>query len=83
MDLMWLERNPILHVIDTHPHFQNATVFLIKRAENIWTAFVECLDSMYVGYPRLIRLDQEYSFRASVFDDLAKANGMELLFSGT
>lgn len=83
MDLMWLEGNPVLHVIDTHTHFQNATVLRSKRSEDIWAAFVECWASLYVGYPRVIRLDQEASFRATVFDDLATANGIELRFSGT
>lgn len=83
IDLMWLEGNPVLHVVDTHTHFQNATVLRSKRTEDIWAAFVECWASIYVGYPRVIRLDQEASFRASVFDDLATANGVELRFSGT
>lgn len=83
MGLMWLEVNPVLHIVDTQTPFHNATVLHSKRAEHIWSAFVECWASLYVEYPRVIRLEQKISFSSSVFDDLATANGIELQFSST
>lgn len=36
IDLMWLENNPILHVVSTNTHLQIQTVSRSKRAEDIW-----------------------------------------------
>lgn len=83
IDLMWVAGNQVLHVVSTRTNFPNATVLRIKRTEDIWVAFVECWESVYVGYPRVARLDQEASFKTAVLDDLGTANGIELRFSGT
>lgn len=82
MDLKWVEGNPILNIVDTHKHFQNATVIRSKRAEDLRFAFVECWASVYVGYPRVISLDHEASFCSKIFDDLTAAQGIELQFLG-
>lgn len=80
LDLMWLGGNPLLHIIDTHTHFSNSIVLCSKKVDGIWATFVEYWASLYVGYPRVIRLDQEASFRASVFDYLSISNGTEFSF---
>lgn len=82
LDLMWIEENPILHVMDTHTHFQSAYVLRSKRAEDIWFAFVEFWAALYVGYAQVIHLGQEASFQSSVFNYHAAANCIELQFSG-
>lgn len=82
MHLMWLERTPILHVVDTLTGFQNATVLREKRAEDVRNSFVKCLATLYIVYPNIIVLDQEAGFTAKSFRDLATANGIILQFSG-
>lgn len=82
IELMWLEGNPILHVVDTHTGFQNATILKGKLVYDIWYAFIECLASSYIGYPSIIRLDQEAGFAAESLKDLASAHGIVLQFSG-
>lgn len=73
----------MLDVKDTQTNYENAMVLRRIHEEDIPSAFVECWASVYVGYLRVMRMDREASFRASVFHDLARANGIELCFSGT
>lgn len=40
-DLIWLEKNPVLHIVNTHKHFQNDVLIRSKRAEDVWYTFVE------------------------------------------
>lgn len=49
----------------------------------MWSAFVERWASLYVGYPNVIRLDQEVSFTSELFLDATYAHGITLQFSGT
>ena len=41
LDLMWLEGQPVLHIVDTHTHFQNAIVIKSKSTRDVWDAFIE------------------------------------------
>lgn len=82
MDLIWLDGAPILHIVDTHTHYQNAVFIRSNRAEDIWYASVEGWASLYLGYPNVIRLDQEDSFCSNFFKDVSVAHGIDLRFSG-
>ena len=62
MDLLWLDKKPVLHIIDTHTSFQNAMFITEKSPEGLWTAFVECWSTVYLGFPNVLRVDQESSF---------------------
>lgn len=68
IDLVWLEKKLVLHIVENHTEFQNAIPISTKRAEDIWYEFVEGWASLYVGYPNLIRLDQESSFKSDIFE---------------
>lgn len=83
MDLLWLEDVPILHIVDTHANFQSATVLRSKKPIDIWFTFIECWATLYVGYPNVIRLDQEANFSSSLFKSLVAQTGIELRFLGT
>lgn len=82
IDLLWLENKPALHVIDDHTGFRNAVFLRSKTADDIWSAFVSCWASTYVGFPSRIRSDQESGVSSSLFRDIATANGIQLEFAG-
>ena len=82
LDLMWLEGQPILHIVDTHTHFQNAIVLKSKSTRDIWDAFVEGWASVYMGYPNRMRVDQESSIMSKGWEAMASAQGIELKASG-
>lgn len=82
IDLLWLDGAPVLHIVDKQTHYQNAVPIRSKRASDIWYAFVEGWASVYVGYPSVLRLDQEASFCSEFFKDVSLAHGIDLRFSG-
>lgn len=49
VDLFWLEGRPVLHVVDTNTCFQGADVLRSKSAEEVWSALMECLVTLYLG----------------------------------
>ena len=58
IDLMWLDKKPILHIVDTATNFQNALFIRKKTAQDLWDDFVDCWASVYTGFPEIIRLDR-------------------------
>lgn len=82
MDVMWLERTPIMHIVDTHTASQNAVVLRGKKPEDLWRAFMACWATVYAGYLATIRLDQESVFAAEPFRNLVTEQGIILQFSG-
>ena len=62
IDLLWLSGSPVLHVVDTHTSFQNAIFIEDKSPEGLWRAFTECWSTVYLGFPNVLRVDQEASF---------------------
>ena len=82
LDLMWLKKKPVLHVVDTSTHFSAAIFLPSKSTVDIWHAFLACWSTAYVGHPDVIRLDQESSFMSKEFEQLAHKNGIHLQVSG-
>lgn len=82
MDFMWLEGDPVLHVVDVKKRFQNAVFMENKSAEKLWDHFIRRWASLYAGHPNRIRLDQERSFLVRKFRAKDQFQGIELQFSG-
>lgn len=59
--LMWVNSKLILHVVDTHTMYKNAVFIISNTAENFWYHFELCRESLYSGYPNLMRLGKERS----------------------
>lgn len=78
---MWLEETPIIHVLDTHTKFQNATVLRGKKSSDVLQEFVECYTTLYNVYSDIIGLDLEAGFIAASFRDLATTHGIILQIS--
>lgn len=75
---MWLDKKPILHVVDTHTSFRNAIYVHEKEPEGFWQALTECWATVYLGLPNVLRLDQEASFNSKRFPALADAHVVTL-----
>lgn len=57
MGFVWLETNPVLHVIDTHTCSQNTAFIKDTTAARLWRLFVEEWASVYCGYRDVLRVD--------------------------
>ena len=82
MDLMWLNKRAVLHIVDTATSFQNATFIRSQSSKELWNDFIECWASVYTGFPENIRLDRQSGFTADEFRNYAKNVGINLQFSG-
>lgn len=67
IDIVWVDRNPVLQVVDTYTNFQNAVPIRSKLAEDICLELVEVWASLYVAYTSVIRIYQESSFESDLF----------------
>lgn len=82
IDLLSLDGALVIHIVDTHTHYQNYVPIRSKRASDIWYAFVEWWDSVNVFYQSVLRLHQEVPFCSEFFKDVYLAHGIDLRFSG-
>jgi hypothetical protein len=82
LDLMYLERLPVLHVVDTQTHFTSATFLYGESVEAVWYAFLECWVTLYPGYPDKMRTNQGTQFKSPRWKELTDATGIQLLLSG-
>ena len=70
--LMWLNGQPVLHVVVTATNFRNAIFLKMKSTTDIWRAFIDCWTSVYIGFPEIIRLSRESTFMSEQFRKNAK-----------
>lgn len=82
INVMWAQRVTLIHVVDIHRGSQIATDLRGRTPADIWTPFIGCWALAYYGYSTMIRLDQDSSFKARAFRDLATASRVVLQFSG-
>lgn len=82
MDLMWLNKKAVLHIVDTSTLFQNAVFIRNQSSQNLWEEFVDCWVSVYTGFPEIVRLDRQSGFTSDNFRNYAKDVGVTLQFSG-
>jgi hypothetical protein len=81
-DLMYLEKQLVIHVVDTQTHFSSALFLRRETVEMVWYAFLECWATLYPGYPDKIRTDQGTQFKSPRWKELTDATGIELILSG-
>lgn len=82
IDLMWIKRNPLLHIVNTQTRFQNAVLLKGESAKDVWDAFIEGWASVYIGYPNRIRADQGSIFTSKFWNGVTSLHGIELQISG-
>lgn len=67
---------------DTAKIFQNALFLKIKATTDIWEDFIDCWNSVYIGFPEIIALDRELSFTLEYFQNHPKDVGVSLQYRG-
>jgi len=83
LDLTWLDvgkklKAAVLHIVDTHTHFQNAVFLKGGSARDVWDAFIEAWSSVYVGYPTTLKTDHGKVFTSKSWRDWSSMAGISL-----
>lgn len=81
IELVWLEERPVLHVLDTHIRLQSAAVLRSMSTEDVCSVFMECLVTLYMGYPHIMCVDHVSAIPLNLFHRTAFANRSVLKFS--
>lgn len=76
IEVVWLERKAVLHVIYTHTCFQKDAFISDNMAKRIWTLFIEILASFCCRFLDVLRVAWLPSFMASSFQDAATKCGV-------
>ncbi len=82
LDLMWLDRKALLHVVDTQTHYMSAAFLKGQTVEDVWEAFLFCWVTLYTGFPLRIRTDQGSAFTSLRWTRRCEAVGTEVRHSG-
>lgn len=82
MDIMNVNKTPVLHIVDTTTNFQNAICIISKPTGNPWKAFITCWASFYTCFMNIIGLDRESSFPFVKYLNNDKDLSITLQFSG-
>lgn len=79
---MWLNGNPLLHIVDTQTRFQNAILFKREYAKDVWDEFVEGWQSVYIGYSNRIRTDRGSISTSKFWRGVTTLHGTDVQLSG-
>ena len=82
IDLMWMKGNPLLHIVDTQTHYQNAILLKGESAQVVWNAFIEGWASVYIGYPNRIKADSGSVFTSKFWKSVTMLHGIDVDISG-
>lgn len=82
LDLCVLKDNnvsfPILHIVDTATHLQDATFLTGEDSVSVWAAFCMCWSRLYVGDPEEILTDAGSCFTSPFFEQTYKEHEISL-----
>ena len=62
IDIMYLDSDPVLHIVDESTHFSAARFLPTVSTTAIWSTLLECWALVYTGLPNRILVDQGSSF---------------------
>ena len=79
VDIMFINRKPILHVVDEATHFQAAAWLHKSTSTEVWKTFLRCWSMVYLGPPDYLRVDQGTNFVSSEFRSLADTSGITVI----
>jgi len=82
LDLMFIDRKAILHVVDLATHYSAATFLKGQSVDHVWIAFLTCWVTIYPGFPNNMKTDQGSIFTSPRWQHLCKASGIVLKNSG-
>lgn len=79
VDLMFISKKPILHVVDEATHFMGAQFLKSHSSADVWKALLRCWSRLYLGPPDHLRIDQGSNFVSQEFLDCATTEGIIVL----
>ncbi len=82
MDLVWIDKKALIHVVDLETNFSSATFLQNQTLEGVWDAFISCWASLYCGFLFKMRVDQESAFKTVRWTRMADAVGTIVQTSG-
>ncbi len=63
MDLMWIDKKALFHVVDLEENFSSATFLPIQTEDGVWSTFISCWTSPYIGFLLKMRVDEASAFK--------------------
>jgi hypothetical protein len=88
IDLTWIERNSVLHAVNTATRF-SATTYLDTNGadygqgvDGIWSALVDCWVATYSGYPNKLRTDAGLVFTSPRWRQCTDMASIQIQVSG-
>lgn len=82
MDIIYIERKPILHIVDEGTRFSAARFLPNPSTEAVWQTFLTCWASIYTGLPQKILVDQGSQF-GKILKTLGALRHIEIEETGT
>lgn len=81
IDIMYIDGDPILHIVDEGTHFSAARFLPNARTDTIWSTILSSWSAIYTGMPHRILVDQGSAF-GDPFMHLARISGVEVQRTG-
>lgn len=81
VDIMYIDGEPILHIVDEGTHFSAARFLPNVRSDTVWMTILSCWSSIYTGIPHRILVDQGSAF-GEPFANLCRVGGVEVQRTG-
>lgn len=73
VDVMYIDKNPILHVVCRQTHFSRAAILYKQDSYTIWQTFITIWATPYFGVPYNLWVDQAKAFLSVQFSTLANS----------
>lgn len=82
LDIMYLDKRPVLHVVDLQTRLSAARFLKKISTEAVWNTFLECWVKTYVGHPNKLRVDRGAQFTSTGWHEFSEDAGIKLIMSG-
>lgn len=82
LDVMYLDRRPLLHIIDKDTLFSAACFLNGETVEAVWQAYLDSWVCRYIGHAEAMHIDAAPQFRSAAWQALAQSAGTRLINSG-
>lgn len=83
LDLMYIDRRPVLHIVDVGTNFAAARFLTAEDAQTVWNTFLYAWVTMYLGYPEHMLTDQGSIFRSKEWETRCSEAQVSLEATGT
>eukprot|EP00170_Pyropia_yezoensis_P001808 contig_7710_g1812 len=82
LDVMYLDRRPLLHIIDKVTLFSAACFLNGETVEAVWQAYLDSWVCRYIGHAEAIHIHAAPQFRSAAWQALAQSAGTRLINAG-